>query len=142
MARVMVIAGSSSIAHCLVNRLSKSPVVEACQLAPRGNGSYALLFAEQAINTVVYSPQLQSQHTMIPNLAEATAVFAECAHTGMAKVVVLSSAAIYGATPHNPGLIAETRSLSRRRENLIGHSWAELEALAKAHLGQHTGTQL
>jgi hypothetical protein len=74
MARVLVIAGSSSISQSLVNRLSKSPVVEACHLAPRVNGSYALLVAEQAINTVVYAPQLQSQHRMMPHLAEATAV--------------------------------------------------------------------
>jgi 1-acyl-sn-glycerol-3-phosphate acyltransferase/nucleoside-diphosphate-sugar epimerase len=142
MARVMVIAGSSSLSHCLVNMLSKSPAVEACQFAPPRNGSYALLFAEQAINTVVYAPQLQSQHRIIPDLTEAAAVFAECARMGMTKVVVLSSAAIYGATPHNPGLIAETRSPSRRRENPIGHSWAKLEALATAYLGQQTGTQL
>jgi 1-acyl-sn-glycerol-3-phosphate acyltransferase/nucleoside-diphosphate-sugar epimerase len=142
MARVMVIAGSSNIAHCLVNRLSKSPVVEVCQLAPCYNGNYASLFAEHAIDTVIYSPQLQSQHTMTPNLAEAAAVCAACARTGMAKVVMLSSAAIYGATPHHPGLIAETPSLARRRVNLIGHAWAELEALAQDHLGQHTGTQL
>src|SRR5262245_48635361 len=142
MARVMVIAGSSSIAQCLVNRLSKSPVVEACQLAPRFNGSFTLLSAQQAINTVVYAPQLQSQHRMIPNLTEAAAVFAECARMGMARVVVLSSAAIYGATPHTPGLITETRSPSRRRENPIGNYWVKLEALAKAHLGQHTGEQL
>ena len=141
-ARVLVIAGSSSISHCLVNRLSKSPIVEACQLTPRFKNSHAALFAEQAINTVVYVPQLQSQHRMIPDLAEAAEVFAECARTDIAKVVVLSSAAIYGATPHNPGLLAETRSLSRSRENPIGHSWAKLEALAKAYLGQQTGTQL
>src|SRR5205823_1470826 len=122
MARVMVIAGSSSISHCLVNRLSKSRVVEACQLTTRFNGSHASLFAEPAINTVVYAPQLQSQHRMTPDLAEAAEVFAECARTDIAKVVALSSAAIYGATPQNPGLIAETRALSRSRENSIGHS--------------------
>ena len=142
MARVMVIAGSGSIAQCLVHRLSKNPVVEACQLAPRFNGNFPLLCAQQAINTVVYAPQLQSQHRMIPNLTEAAAVFAECARTAMARVVVLSSAAIYGATPHTPGLIPETRSPSRRRENPIGNSWVQLEALAKAHLGQQTGVQL
>ena len=142
MARVMVIAGSSSTSHCLMNRLSKSPAVEACQLAPPCNGSYALLFAEQAINTVVYVPQLQSQHRIIPDLTEAAAVLAECARTGMTKVVVLSSAAIYGATPQNPGLIAETRSPSRRRENPIAYSWVKLEALATAHLGQQTATHL
>src|SRR5262245_7516957 len=101
MARVMVIAGSNSTSHCLANKLSKSPAVEACQLAPPYNSSYTLLFAEQAINTVVYAPQLQSQHRIIPDLTEAAAVFAECARAGMTKVVVLSSAAIYGATPHN-----------------------------------------
>jgi 1-acyl-sn-glycerol-3-phosphate acyltransferase/nucleoside-diphosphate-sugar epimerase len=142
MARVMVIAGSSSTLHCLVNRLSKSPAVEACHLAPPYNSSYALLFAEQAINTVVYAPQLQSQHRMVPDLTEAAAVFAECARTGMTKVVVLSSAAIYGATPHNPGLMAETRSPSRRRENPIAHSWVKLEALATAHLSQQMATHL
>jgi hypothetical protein len=85
MARVMVIADSRPIAQALVNRLSKSPVVEACQLAPPCNGSYALLFAEQTINTVVYAPQLQSLHRMISHLAEAAAVLAECARTGIAK---------------------------------------------------------
>src|SRR5262249_1728644 len=138
MARVMVIAGNSSISHYLMNRLSKSPGVEACQLAPHGSGSSALLFAEQAINTVVYAPQLRGQHRMIPDLTEAAAVFAECTRMRMAKVVVLSSAAIYGATPHNPGLIAETRAPSRHRENPIGYSWGKLEALATAHLGRQS----
>src|SRR6266496_1133193 len=96
MARVLVIAGNSSISQYLVHRLSKRPVVEMCLLTPPVNGSYAFLCAEQAINTVVYSPQLQSQHRMIPHLAEAAAVFAECARTGITKVVVVSSAAIYG----------------------------------------------
>jgi 1-acyl-sn-glycerol-3-phosphate acyltransferase/nucleoside-diphosphate-sugar epimerase len=141
MARVLVIAGSS-IAQALLNRLSKSPAVEACQLAPRYAGSYACLFAEQATNTVVYAPQMPSRHQMVPHLAEAAAVFTACARTGMAQVVVVSSAAIYGATPHNPGLIAESRSLSRRREHPVSSAWVELEALANAALGQHPGTQV
>jgi hypothetical protein len=77
MARVMVIADSRPIAQALVNRLSKSIVVEACQLAPRFNGGYALLCTENAIDTVVYVPQLYRKHEMIPNLAEAAMVFAE-----------------------------------------------------------------
>src|SRR4029450_12054587 len=97
MARVMVIADNRPIAHALVNRLSKSPVVEACQLAPQFNGGYALLFTEHAIDTGVYARQRRGKTEMVPNLGEAAMVFAGCARAGMAKVVVVSSAMIYGA---------------------------------------------
>ena len=142
MARVMVIADSRPIAHALVNRLSKSPVVEACQLAPQFNGGYALLFTEHAIDTVVYAPQLRRKNEMIPNLAEAAMVFAECARAGIAKVIVLSSAMIYGADPHNPGFIVESRAPLRRDKNPLGNDWATLEALADAYVGQPTDATL
>jgi 1-acyl-sn-glycerol-3-phosphate acyltransferase/nucleoside-diphosphate-sugar epimerase len=138
----MIIAASSGISQSLVNRLSKSPVVEACQLVLPGSDSYASLFAEQAVNTVVYAPSLRSQHRMIPDLAEAAAVLAACARTGIARVIVLSSAALYGATPHNPGLLAESRPPAPRRQNPIGHCWVELEGLAHTALGQQPGTRL
>jgi 1-acyl-sn-glycerol-3-phosphate acyltransferase/nucleoside-diphosphate-sugar epimerase len=142
MARVMIIAGSNPIAHALVNRLSKSPAVAACQLAPRFDRGYADMFAEQAIDTVIYSPQLHSKTEMVPNLAEAAAVFEECAGAGIAQVVVLSSATIYGAVPHNPGFIAESRLPLRCDKNPIGSQWAKLEALADDSLGRQAGTQL
>ena len=142
MARVMVVADSRPIAHALVNGLSKSPVVEACQLAPQFNGGYALLFTEQAIDTVVYAPQLRRQNEMVPNLAEAAMVFAECTRAGIAKVVVVSSAMIYGADPHNPGFIAETRAPLHGDKNPLGIHWAKLEALADAYVGQPTNATL
>jgi 1-acyl-sn-glycerol-3-phosphate acyltransferase/nucleoside-diphosphate-sugar epimerase len=138
----MVIADSGPIAHALVNSLSKSPVVEACQLASQFNGGYAVLFTEHAIDTVVYAPQLRCQNEMVPNLAEAAPVFTECARAGMAKVVVVSSAMVYGADPHNPGLIAETRVPLRRDKNPLGNDWARLEALADAYVGQPTNAIL
>jgi 1-acyl-sn-glycerol-3-phosphate acyltransferase/nucleoside-diphosphate-sugar epimerase len=142
MARVMVIADSRPIAHALVNSLSKSPVVEACQLAPQFNGGYALLFTEHAIDTVVYAPRLRRQNEMIPNLAEAAMVFAECARAGIAKVVVVSSAMIYGADPHNPGFIVETRAPLRGDKNPLGNDWARLETLADAYMSQLTNAML
>src|SRR5262249_39160622 len=120
----------------------KSPVVEACQLAPQFNGGHALLFTEYAIDTVVYAPQLRRQNEMVPNLAEAAMVFAECVRAGMAQVVVVSSAMIYGADPHNPGFIGETRAPLRGDKNPLGHSWAKLEALADAYVGQPTNATL
>jgi 1-acyl-sn-glycerol-3-phosphate acyltransferase/nucleoside-diphosphate-sugar epimerase len=138
----MVIAYNRPIAHALVNRLSKSPVVEACQLAPQFNGGYALLFTDHAIDTVVYAPQLCRQNEMIPNLAEAAMVFAECARAGMAKVVVVSSAMIYGADPHNPGFIVEARAPLHGDKNPLGIHWAKLETLADAYVGQPTNATL
>jgi 1-acyl-sn-glycerol-3-phosphate acyltransferase/nucleoside-diphosphate-sugar epimerase len=142
MARVMVIADSRPVAQALVNRLSKSAGVEACQLAPQFNGGYALLFTEHAIDTVVYAPQLRRKNEMIPNLAEAAMVFAECARAGIAQVVVVASAAIYGADPHNPGFIAESHAPLRRDKNPVGNDWAKLEALADAYVGQPTHATL
>jgi 1-acyl-sn-glycerol-3-phosphate acyltransferase/nucleoside-diphosphate-sugar epimerase len=138
----MVIADSRPLAHALVNSLSKSPVVEACQLAPQFNGGYALLCTEHAIDTVVYTPQLRRQNEMIPNLAEAAMVFAECARARIARVVVVSSAMIYGADPHNPGFIVETRAPLRRDKNPLGNGWAKLETLADAYVGQSTSATL
>jgi len=138
----MVIADSGPIAYALANRLSKSPVVEACHVAPQFNGGYALLFTEHAIDTVVYAPQLRCQNEMTPNLAEAAMVFAECARARMAKVVVVSSAMIYGADPHNPGFIVETRAPLRGDKNPLGDEWAKLETLADAYVGQPTNTTL
>ena len=142
LARVLIIADSSPIAHALVNRLSKSPAVESCQLTVHYNGNNTHLFAEQAIDTVIYAPKLRSQNEMIPNLAEAEAVLQGCAAAGIAKVVVLSSAMIYGADPHNPGFITELRQPVRGEKDPIGGEWAKLEALADRLLGQETGTQL
>jgi 1-acyl-sn-glycerol-3-phosphate acyltransferase/nucleoside-diphosphate-sugar epimerase len=142
MARVMVIADSRPIAQVLVNRLSKSTVVEVCQLAPRCHKGYALLCTEHAIDTIVYVPQLHRHNEMIPNLTEAAMVFQECAHTGIAKVVVVSSAMIYGADPHNPGFITESRAPLRSDKNPIGQPWATLEALADKYVGQVTHATL
>jgi nucleoside-diphosphate-sugar epimerase/1-acyl-sn-glycerol-3-phosphate acyltransferase len=142
MARVMVIADCRPMAQALVNRLGKSAGVTACQLAPRFNGGYALLFTEHAIDTVVYVPQLRRQNNMAPNLAEAAMVFAECAGAGLTRVVVVSSAAIYGADPHNPGFIAESHTPLRGNKNPLGNAWAKLEILADAYVGRPTATTL
>lgn len=41
MARVLVITDSNTLSHVLMNRLSKSPLVEASHVAHRFDGGYA-----------------------------------------------------------------------------------------------------
>src|SRR5262249_42717472 len=113
MARVLVIDERDCVAELLISRLHESPVVESCVRAPQQedgyggelSGGYAELLREQAIDTVVYCPPLGEGRRMTPDLADAEMVFQQCAGAGIKKAVVLSSAFVYGASHHNPGLI-------------------------------------
>ena len=78
---------------------------------------------------------------MAPDLAEVEAVLSECSRANPRKLVVLSSAAIYGATPHNPGLISESRSRSHAGTNTIRAHWFKLEELAQQCLW-HSGREV
>jgi 1-acyl-sn-glycerol-3-phosphate acyltransferase/nucleoside-diphosphate-sugar epimerase len=142
MARVMVIDTHGDLLHYLANRLGKSPAVDACQRVPGLNDGYANLLAVQDIDIVVYCPRLCSSYDMTPDLAEAESIFAECARASIAKVVLLSSAAVYGASPRNPGFISETQFASYHGQNRIGERWMALEALAAQYLGGDSHTRL
>ncbi len=149
MARVMVIDERESIAEALVNRLRDSPVVETCQRAPHPedgfggelSGGYADVFKDQAVDTVVYCPPLNTRNRMLVDLADAETVFRQCANAQIKRLIVLSSAQVYGASHHNPGLISESRSLSRNT-NPLANKWADLEGLALIYMGGHPGIKL
>jgi 1-acyl-sn-glycerol-3-phosphate acyltransferase/nucleoside-diphosphate-sugar epimerase len=150
MARVLVIENRDDVAELLVRRLMESPPVELCRRAPQledGFGGelshgYSGLLEDLAVDTVIYSPPCSAPRSMAPDLADAEAVFQQCADAGIKRLVLLSSAAIYGASPHNPGLISESRSPSRNGKNPIGGRWADLEGTASIYLGGHPGTRL
>jgi 1-acyl-sn-glycerol-3-phosphate acyltransferase/nucleoside-diphosphate-sugar epimerase len=142
MARVMVIDTGGNLLHYLANRLSKSPGVDACQCAPRLQSGYANLLAMQDIDTVVYCPRLRSPYDLTPDLVEAETVFAECARVSIARVVLLSSAAVYGASPRNPGFISESQFASYHGQNRIGERWIALESLATGYLGADSPCRL
>src|SRR5262249_26742170 len=94
------------------------------------------------IDTVVYAPPLTSPRSMYPDLADAETVFQQCVEAEITKLVLLSSAVVYGASPHNPGLVSESRGLTRNGKNPIGGRWADLEATASISLGGHAGIKL
>src|SRR5262245_31124474 len=150
MARVLVINECDSIAEAMARRLRESLAVEWSWRAPQredgfggelSNG-YESLLAEQAVDTVVYAPPLIAGGNLTPDLSDAETVFRQCARSGVGRVILLSSAAVYGSSPHNTGLMAESRAPLRNGQNPIGGQWAELEALAVIYLGEETGTRL
>lgn len=145
MIRVMLIEDRDSVAQLLVERLNASPSVELCQRAPQPedgfgghlSGGYSRFLEEQAIDAVVYSPPLRRRRI---DLKDAESVFRQCAKVGVEKFVLLSSAMVYGASPHNQGLMPETRAVLSGDRNQIASDWHELEAMAVAYLGEASRT--
>jgi nucleoside-diphosphate-sugar epimerase/1-acyl-sn-glycerol-3-phosphate acyltransferase len=62
----------------------------------------------------------------IPDGDAAPSIWSACIRAGLKGVVLVSSAAAYGARPENPGLMNETRTIPRRG-NPIGLAWRLLE---------------
>ena len=140
MARVLVIESRQRLSQLLIERLRTSAAVEWCEAAP--DDWSADLLRQQHIDTVIYAPAPAGRRRTIPDLAHAAAVFGRCAAASVRKVVVLSSAAVYGPNPHNSGLLGEVRLSGRHRKNRIASAWAEMETLAEQTLGKHPDTRL
>lgn len=145
MARVMVIDERASVAELIVKRMNEGSLVEFCQRAPQRedgfgghlSGGYAGFLEEQDIDAVVYSPPLRRHRV---DLKDAELVFRQAASAHVARFVLLSSAMVYGASPHNQGLIPETRPVLSDDHNQFARDWQRLEALAVSYFGQASRT--
>ena len=142
MARVLIIDASRHLSHYMMDKLRKSPAVEVCQAAPPVHTLDAAWLAMHDIDTVIYCPRLCRKHETTPELAEAMLVFEACGRARIARVILLSSAMIYGASPRNPGFVTESQAPSYNGANRISRQWIALEALAAEHLGGHRGLRL
>src|SRR5437868_451793 len=150
MVRVVVIDEREELAELLVKRLRESHAVETCQRAPQAedgfggllSGGRAGLLVEQDIDTVVYSPPPPARRRPVPDLADAEAVFKESARAAVKHFILLSSAAVYGASHHNVGFLAESRMLLRQDKQTTASRWLELESLAAFYLGDSSDTRL
>src|SRR5688572_16670073 len=110
MARVIVIEKRESIADQVLACIQASSSVEFCERVTLPPGAWGADWPLSSdIDTVVYSPALPSADGMTPDLDEAAVVLKRCAGARTKHFVLVSSALIYGATPHNQGLIPESR---------------------------------
>ena len=146
MARVIVIDDRETVAELIVKTLRDSAPVEFCVCAPQKEDGFGghlssdlpTMLREYDIDTVVYAPP--SRRRIV--LEDAESVFQQCARAGIKKFVLLSSAMIYGASPHNPGFISEAHIISRSDKRRITKDWLDLEALAAAYMGELSGTNI
>jgi 1-acyl-sn-glycerol-3-phosphate acyltransferase/nucleoside-diphosphate-sugar epimerase len=145
-ARVIVIDDRETVAELIVKKLRDSAPVEFCVRAPQKEDGFGghlssdlpTMLKEYDIDTVVYAPP--SCRRIV--LEDAESVFQQCACAGIRKFVLLSSAMIYGASPHNPGFISEAHVISRSDKRRITRDWLDLEALAGAYMGELSGTNI
>jgi 1-acyl-sn-glycerol-3-phosphate acyltransferase len=109
--------------------------IAAC-LSPRREGpgafvephafTFASIVGEEA---VVYVPSLRKDGT-VPSLGEAARVMSKAA--GVSCFILVSSAAVYGASFRNPGLVRESYPLPNGKSG-IASQWKKLEEAARMH---------
>ena len=148
MVRVIVIDEREFLADLITKQLSASDMVEFCQRAPQGEDGFAghlsggltELLREHNIDAVVYAPPQRARNLMLPDLPQAEMVFQECARAGIKKLVLQSSAMIYGSSPHNQGFIREAQPIFSGGGNQLSRGWHDLEALAFSYFGDAAAT--
>ncbi|HWM89263.1 MAG TPA: 1-acyl-sn-glycerol-3-phosphate acyltransferase [Thermoanaerobaculia bacterium] len=83
----------------------------------------------ETADAVVYRPRLRGRKLSLPDLEEAEANLRTLAASRVAKLVLLSSAAVHSPRHDHPGHVGEAvRSFAR---NPIAQAWNELEELAE-----------
>lgn len=142
MARVAIIAANDALIVSLTQQFNKSSLVEACRSVRRFDGGYEDMFAEYDTDTVVYYPQWRQPYEMAPNLAEAAAVLVACAQHDLVQVVIVSSAAVYSASPTHLGIVTEAQTRPRMGRDPIADQWLQLEKLATETINLGSKTTL
>jgi 1-acyl-sn-glycerol-3-phosphate acyltransferase len=84
-----------------------------------------------AIKAVAY---FGADATCLPDIQAARLVCDACGRAGVNVVVLISSAAAYGANPHNPGLMTEARVLPPAACDRVGLAWRQFERVSRRAL--------
>jgi len=83
--------------------------------------------------TYLYVPSLTDREGMIPDLVDAGNAFRCLDQNANGRLIVLSSALIYGTGPGRPAWVTEDYIAPRQRTHSIAQRWQELEMLALRH---------
>jgi 1-acyl-sn-glycerol-3-phosphate acyltransferase/nucleoside-diphosphate-sugar epimerase len=91
----------------------------------------------RAAGTIVYVPAPQRLPNLAPDLVQAARIFAAIAGAGAAHLILVSSTAVYGATPHHAGLALEHR-MPGPGDQPVARCWQTLESSARASAARVT----
>jgi 1-acyl-sn-glycerol-3-phosphate acyltransferase/nucleoside-diphosphate-sugar epimerase len=124
---VAVVIGDVRLGEVIVENLSLDDAVSTCKSARPGSVSHL-----EGVTAAVYAPSL-IKRSLTPDLSEAREVLATCSLRKLNSFVLISSAAIYGASFRNPGLIPESSPLPHAAAK-IANQWLELESMVSSNL--------
>jgi 1-acyl-sn-glycerol-3-phosphate acyltransferase/nucleoside-diphosphate-sugar epimerase len=127
-AAVAVVAASAHLAGTIAGACRDAPGVAACEAWPPGEGPSGAASADwlRHFDTIVYAPPLSPPGGMAPDLPAARALFDALRGARPAHLVVVSSAAIYGASHPNVGLMNEESFIADRGRDVV-RRWMGLE---------------
>src|SRR5262249_10292042 len=130
--RVLVVEPRAALAALIAQRLNTINGLEVVPWeADHGGARITDTIVSRGFDVLVYSPLARRVRDLVPDLGEAEEVLGACARSGIRQVVLLSSAAAYGADHHNPGLVREARPAALRRPNRVAEAWRAVESLAE-----------
>src|SRR5579864_3226202 len=128
MLRIAVIAGSGNpLATTLAEEVQGQRPAIPCDCIP------ALSPDSPLYESCVYVPSYAG-NGMVPDLADAEAVFQQSAQLRVKKFVLLSSALIYGTGPGRQSLVGEDAVTTGNLDAPVPSQWKLLEALAFRYL--------
>ncbi|MFN2596641.1 MAG: hypothetical protein ABR563_05565, partial [Pyrinomonadaceae bacterium] len=155
MTRVAVIGAQDHLSEAVVNCLRGTPGTDAyLSASKRARERKAALNApppadaeftavvKQDTEAVVYLALPRSRDGMKPDLADARSLLRLCVSSNVKRFILVTSAALYGADPHNTGMLHETAPTVRPDGSTIGGAWAELEATVAEHLRERPDIEL
>ncbi len=125
--KALLISQDRKLGELVQDEILRSGIVRSCNpVRPSIIGHLDLLSTE----AIIYFPSVPD--TLGPDLEEAERVFRSCAGSECCSFVLVASAAIYGASFRNPGLINES---FRTGNTGIAAKWTALEGLAYDYWG-------
>jgi 1-acyl-sn-glycerol-3-phosphate acyltransferase len=123
--------GTGEIADHLIACIEAAPEISQCRRC--GTADLQTHNVESDSLTVVYLPEMQPVASRMPDLIRVSETIDQIVGLhGLSHLVVISDAAVYGARPHNPGLIPEDQPIKHGASNRIAAAWGDLEQLVTA----------
>ncbi len=126
---VLLLSTDQELVGVIAKELTRVDPSFVCRMTAPGKLTSGDLLSETA---VIYIPSLRQDASMLPDLVEAEAVCRLVSGNALSVFILVSSAAIYGASFRNPGQLLEASPLPKGKSSSASQ-WLALERLAQRH---------
>lgn len=155
MMRVTVIGAHDYLSEVIINCLREMPnpgadliasgrerEIKQGRSAPIADKVDFSAFLKPDTEVIVYLALARSRDGMTPDIGDAESLLRHCIHSNIKRFVLVSSAALYGADPHNTGMLSETSPTVRSSSAAVSGAWGALEAIVSEQLKERPDIEL